>query len=108
MFKERGEKVYVNNCQSCHLSKGQGVPSIYPPLDKSDYMKQDINRTIKTILHGSPNPIVVNGITYSGGIMPSYHHLSDEEIANVTTYILNTWGDQNKEITVKMVQNNRK
>ena len=106
-LKNKGRNVYVNNCQLCHLDKGQGIPAVYPPLNGSDYMIQDVNRTIKTILYGSSDSIIVNGLTYSGGVMPSYHHLSDEEIANVTTYIFNIFGNQNQKITVNMVKNNR-
>ena len=36
---ERGKEVYVLECQSCHMAEGEGLPGVYPPVAKTDYLK---------------------------------------------------------------------
>ncbi len=86
-----GAMVYAQNCQACHQASGQGVPNAFPPLAKSDFLNADKNRAISAVTNGLTGEIVVNGSKYNG-VMPSLG-LSDEQIANVLTYVLNSWGN---------------
>ena len=72
-----GQEIYKDFCAQCHLEDGKGVKGIYPPLAKSDFLK-DINRTISSIKYGLKGPIIVNGEKYNS-IMVS-QGLDDEEI----------------------------
>ena len=93
---ERGRLIYEDLCLRCHMPHGEGIPSVFPPLANSDYLN-DIEATIRIIKYGGiKEDLVVNGITYSG-YMDS-QGLSDEEIADVTNYILNSWGNKNKYV----------
>ena len=100
---ERGQKLYATNCQSCHMANGQGVPSVFPPLAKSDYLMEDKVRSIKQILYGAQGEMVVNGKTYNGQMM-SYDMLSDQEIADVLNYIRNTWGNKGEIVKPQEVK----
>ncbi|WMJ73635.1 copper-containing nitrite reductase [Cytophagaceae bacterium ABcell3] len=99
---ELGRKVYASNCQACHQSEGQGIKGAFPPLAKSDYLNADIDRAIGVIAHGLEGQIKVNGEIYNS-TMPAIK-ISDEEIANVMTYILNNWDNKGGEVTPERVK----
>jgi nitrite reductase (NO-forming) len=94
---ERGKAIYMTNCAACHQANGQGIPHAFPPLAKSDFLNADKNRAIKTVTGGLQGKVVVNGQEYNG-VMPAWT-LSDEDIANVLTYVYNSWGNSGKEVT---------
>ena len=100
-----GEAVFVNNCQACHQANGEGVANAFPPLAKSDYLNADKVRAIKTVTGGLEGKLTVNGVSFNG-VMPAWE-LPDEDIANVMTYIYNTWGNSGLEIRPADVQANR-
>jgi nitrite reductase (NO-forming) len=79
-------------CISCHQKNGEGVVGAFPPLANSDYLLADVNRSIDIVKNGMQGEIVVNGQTYNG-IMAN-QGLTDEEVRDVTNYILNAWGNK--------------
>lgn len=87
-----GKIVYEANCAACHQVNGQGIPSAFPPLAKSDYLMADKKRAIKVLLNGLAGKITVNGAEYNS-MMPALG-LNDEDTANVMTYIMNSWGNK--------------
>jgi mono/diheme cytochrome c family protein len=87
-----GEKIYTSMCISCHQKNGEGVVGAFPPLANSDYLLADVNRSIDIVKNGMQGEIVVNGQTYNG-IMAN-QGLTDEEVRDVTNYILNAWGNK--------------
>lgn len=93
---ERGSEVYADFCVTCHLPKGEGVANTFPPLAKSDYLLKNREASIRGIKYGQSGEILVNGVTYKG-VMPAMG-LSDEEVADVMNYILNSWGNTSKKI----------
>jgi len=94
---ELGAGVFANNCQACHQADGQGVPDAFPPLAKSDYLNGDKIRAIKTVTGGLEQPLTVNGKNFNG-VMPAWT-LSDEDIADVLTYVYSNWGNSGLEVT---------
>ena len=94
---ELGAGIFANNCQACHQADGQGVPNAFPPLAKSDYLNGDKVRAIKTVTGGLQQKLTVNGHDFEG-VMPAWD-MSDEDIANVLTYVYNTWGNSGIEVT---------
>ena len=102
----KGKEIYAL-CLACHQDNGEGLPGAFPPLAGSDYMLEDVNRTIKTILNGTSSAITVNGIKYPGNTMTKFNNLSDEDIAAVTSYVLNSWGNYGGLVTADMVASNR-
>ncbi|MBD0832206.1 copper-containing nitrite reductase [Aestuariibaculum sediminum] len=98
-----GKQTYMQTCFACHQSEGQGIPNAFPPLAKSDYLNADINRAIDIVLHGKSGEITVNGEKYNS--VMTKQMLSSEEIANVLTYVYNSWGNSKKVVTTSMVEN---
>lgn len=104
---KRGEQVYAANCQGCHMTMGEGVPGVFPPLAKSDYLMKDQKRAISAVLHGVSGEITVNGEKYNME-MPAQSNLSDQEVADVLNYIQNNWGNKAKAVTPALVKAARK
>ncbi len=96
-----GKNVFTQNCAACHQPDGKGVSGAFPPLAGSDYLKNDINKVISVVKKGLSGSIKVNGDKYDG-VMPSLS-LSDEDIANVLTYVYHSWGNSKKTILPKQV-----
>ena len=92
-------------CAACHQPTGKGVPNVFPPLAGSDFLNADKNRAISIILHGKQGEVVVNGVKYSNS-MPLFP-LSDQDVANVLTYIYNSFGNSGLEVTPEEVKSQR-
>jgi nitrite reductase (NO-forming) len=102
---DRGAKVYKGYCSSCHQANGQGLSTIYPPLAKSDWLKNTPKeKVIEAVVYGLKGPITVNGKKYNGVMNPLPTNFKDEDIAAVITYVYNSWGNQGTVVTVADVQ----
>lgn len=93
---EAGKILYSKSCFACHQNDGAGIPNAFPPLAKSDFLNADKDRAINIVLKGLTGEITVNGKKYNSE-MPA-QKLTDEEIANVLTYVYNSWGNNGTEI----------
>ena len=98
-----GEQVYTQVCIACHQANGQGLPGAFPPLVGSDWVTGDPERPIKVVLHGLQGEIEIGGTTYNSIMTPQGSILSDEEIANVLTYVRSTWGNAADAVTTEQV-----
>jgi nitrite reductase (NO-forming) len=88
-----GQRVFGGTCTSCHQPTGQGMPGTVPALAGSDWLGDNSKaKVIATVLRGLTGPVRVNGNTFNS-TMPPWQHLSDDDVANVLTYIFNTWGN---------------
>ncbi len=103
---EKGRRVFMQNCSMCHQPQGKGLPKVFPPLAQSDYLMADKARAIGVVLRGLSGPIAVNGETYNG-VMPPQVTLNDEQIANVLTFVRNSWGNAGDEVSVEEVKSVR-
>lgn len=101
-----GKKLYMQACFACHQTDGQGVPNAFPPLADADYLNADPERAIDVLLNGLSGKITVNGKNYNS-IMPA-QQLTNEEVANVLTYVYHSWGNNGTVISPEMVQSRRK
>ena len=98
----RGNEVYQNFCIQCHLASGKGVPNNFPPLAGSNWLTDKRTESIHSVKFGLRGEIVVNNVTYDGVMTPL--GLSDEEVADVMNYIMNSWGNtQENMVTVEEV-----
>jgi cytochrome c551 len=86
----QGEQLYIKNCSNCHQKKGGGLGRIYPPLNKSDYMDQHLDEVICAMKNGIEGELIVNGKKYNKQ-MKGIPSLTELEIAEIATYIYNTW-----------------
>ncbi len=94
---EAGARIYSANCAACHQPAGEGISGAFPPLAGSDFLMNDIDAAIGAVVNGLSGEIVVNGETYDG-VMPAVR-LSDEDVANVLTFVLNSFGNSDGEVT---------
>jgi len=97
-----GKDLYEHYCSACHQADGQGIPGIWPPLAKSDYLMTDKSSAIETVLNGGRGPTVVNGQTYTRDMGP-VGWLQDDQIALILSYVLSSWGNQGDPVSVDEV-----
>jgi nitrite reductase (NO-forming) len=97
-----GEVLFKGTCSTCHQENAQGIPNVFPPLAKSDFLMADPKRAIGIVMNGLTGPVTVNGTTYNS-VMPPMSQLNDDEIANILTYVLNSFGNKDGAISKKDV-----
>jgi nitrite reductase (NO-forming) len=97
-----GKVLFTGTCSVCHQANGEGLPGVFPPLAKSDLIAADPKRPIEILLHGLSGKVTVNGKEYNS-VMPPMTQLNDDEIANILTFVLNSWGNPGGRITVEEV-----
>jgi nitrite reductase (NO-forming) len=93
-----GQALFAGTCSTCHQANGEGMPGVFPPLAKSDFFKNDPKRVAQVITHGLSGPVTVNGHDYNS-VMPPMAQLTDDEVANIATYVLNSWGNPGGRVT---------
>jgi nitrite reductase (NO-forming) len=95
---DAGAVLFRGTCSTCHQDNGAGLPNVFPPLAKSDYMLSNKQRAIQIVLNGLSGPVKVNGAEYNS-VMPPMSQLNDDEVANILTYVLNSWGNSDGTIS---------
>jgi cytochrome c551 len=98
-----GKTLYENNCANCHQSNGSGLGKLIPPIRDADYFKTSVHRTVWIIRHGQQGDITVNGQIYNQA-MPPNPQLKPLEIAQITTYLYNIWGNSEGVISSSEVE----
>jgi len=100
-----GEKIFAGRCASCHQANGLGIEGQFPPLANSEWVAADPAVITSIILKGLKGEIVVNGKTYgtSAAVNMAAVPISDREIANVSTYVRQAWGNTSSEVTEDFV-----
>ncbi|MBP4141659.1 nitrite reductase, copper-containing [Flavobacterium sp. P4023] len=97
-----GRELYGRTCFACHQSEGQGVPNAFPPLAKSDFLNANTDRAVNAVLHGLSGEVTVNGKKFNN-VMTS-QNLTDDEVADVLTYVYNSWGNNKTVVTPAKVK----
>jgi len=95
----QGQSLYEKHCSNCHQKNGFGLGRVYPPLAGSDYFEKNLNTSLCLMKYGISGEIVVNGIQYNKA-MPGVPSLTELEIAEIATYIGNSWGHEQGLIDV--------
>ena len=93
-----GQALFTGTCSTCHQANGEGMAGVFPPLAKSDYIAANPKVLAQVILHGLQGPVKVNGTDYNS-VMPPMNQLTDDEVANIATYVLNSWGNPGGRVT---------
>jgi nitrite reductase (NO-forming) len=101
-----GEALFAGTCSVCHQANGAGLAGVFPPLAKSDYLAADLHRAVGIALHGLTGKVVVNGSEFNS-VMPAMSQLNDDEIANILTYVANSWGNPGGRISSDEVKQQR-
>jgi nitrite reductase (NO-forming) len=98
-----GQALFAGTCSVCHQANGAGLPGVFPPLAKSDYLAADANRGTRAVLHGLSGKVTVNGQEYNS-VMPPMNQLNDDEVANIMTFVLNSWGNSGGRVLTEEVK----
>lgn len=101
-----GGALFAGTCSVCHQSDGKGMPGVFPPLAKSDFLSADVHRAINVVLHGLSGKVTVNGQEYNS-VMPPMNQLNDDEVANILTFVVNSWGNPGGKVTADEVKKAR-
>ncbi|MPR32182.1 c-type cytochrome [Cytophagaceae bacterium SJW1-29] len=91
-YYAEGYQLYTTQCSNCHQADGQGLADLYPPLRESTYLSRK-NDLICITKNGLSGKIKVGSKTYNRP-MPANPKLTDIEIAEIVTYVTNTWGKE--------------
>lgn len=106
-----GEMLYQQRCITCHQATGEGLPGTYPPLAGSEYATAaDPGVAARIVIHGIQGPIVIRGQSFNN-LMPPYGvgvEMSDEEIAQLLTYVRSSFGNAASAVTAAQVAEARK
>ena len=101
---EKGQQVYMGLCFACHQPDGKGLPGAFPPLALSDFLQADHERAVRIILKGLTGPVTVNGQTFNSAMPPQEAVLTDAQIADVLTFVLNSWGNKGDALSTAQVK----
>src|ERR1700743_2214722 len=98
----RGKQVYLQQCLACHQADASGVPNMNPPLIKTKQVLGDKTALIKMVLNGLQG-VEVDGDSFNG-VMAPHPDLTDLEIADVLTYVRNSFGNKATAVTPAQVK----
>lgn len=103
-----GKAVYGRICAACHLGNGKGVPgNNIPPLIGSALATGESHLPIRIVLHGLKGPIERNGVSINGQMAAWKDQLSDDDVANVLTYVRSSFGNAASAVTAAEVKEAR-
>jgi nitrite reductase (NO-forming) / hydroxylamine reductase len=101
-----GERAYQTHCRACHQADGTGLRGAFPPLAGNPNIASKPGYVAQVILKGQSGPIDVGGVAYDG-VMPPMSYLTDQEVADITTYVMNSFGNDGGEISPVEVHEKR-
>jgi len=94
----RGNTVYTLYCLTCHQVDGSGVPNLNPPLIQTKWTLGPKTVLIEQVLKGSSGKVEIDGETFHN-TMPPLATLTDQQIADVLTYVRNSFGNKASMVT---------
>nr|WP_294896612.1 cytochrome c [uncultured Pedobacter sp.] len=100
---EKGKAAYMQYCIACHQADGGGVMGLNPPLIKTTYVLGDPKRMINIVLKGFNQEIEIDGDTYANP-MPALNSLTDQQVADILSYVRNSFGNKASMITPSQVK----
>ena len=100
---KRGAAVYARTCLACHQPTGKGLPPVFPSIAGTPIVVGNPKLPIKFILQGLMGPITIEGTTYNS-MMPPVGGVSDQDIADVLTYVRQSFGNRGTIVTPAQVK----
>ncbi len=91
---QSGARLYDKHCAECHGEQGEGRDAVYPALQGNRAVTMaDATNLINVIRQGGFGPVTAqNPRPY--GMPPFGHVLSHRELADISTFIRESWGNQ--------------
>jgi mono/diheme cytochrome c family protein len=93
-----GKRVYDQYCKACHMADGSGLRGMHPPLINNKTVNGKTDKLIEVTMKGMSGKVVIDGVEYNG-IMPPHSHLTDKQIADVLTYIRQSFSNNSGAVT---------
>ncbi|HEX8507815.1 MAG TPA: cytochrome c [Hymenobacter sp.] len=97
-----GKALYAQNCLVCHQADGGGVERMNAPLTKTSWVLGDKTRLVKVLLNGMQG-VEIDDEVYTN-VMPAFTQLSDQQLADVLTYVRNSFGNKASAVTATEVK----
>jgi mono/diheme cytochrome c family protein len=101
-YYSSGSLVYQTRCQNCHGAHGEGLLGLIPPLTDSGYLKTNKKNLACVVKYGLRGKITIKNRIFEEKMPPT--RLSPIEIANVLTYITNSFGNKSGMITNQQIE----
>jgi glucose/arabinose dehydrogenase/mono/diheme cytochrome c family protein len=101
-----GKAVYDTYCVACHMDNGLGAPGMNPPLAGTEIVNGDPSKLIDIVLNGFKEPTVINGELYQN-VMPAQAFLTDQQIADVLTFVRSSFGNSAGAVSADDVSRKR-
>jgi mono/diheme cytochrome c family protein len=98
-----GSVIYQNKCQNCHGKNGEGLSSLMPALTDTAFLKTNKASLACFIKYGLKGKLLIVNQKSFEGDMPSMD-MAPIEIAEVLTYVTNSFGNKTKLIIAKQVE----
>lgn len=99
---EAGAKLYEKYCVACHQRDGKGDGSRFPSLFSNRWVSGNKARLVSVVLHGLQGEIEVDGQKFNG-VMPPHAFLSDEQVAQLLTFLRQNFGNHADRLTATEV-----
>jgi len=100
---KRGKILYDAYCSDCHMNDGSGLEGLFPPMDKSDYLKKHKLDLACIIRYGLEGKISVNGKEYNQK-MEGFPKISESDIANIVNYINFKFLGEEEYVNIKQIK----
>lgn len=105
----KGKLVYESICMACHQPDGGGMPRMNPPLTGTSYVLGDKKALIRIVLKGlKGGEVEIDGDRYENPMPAQQDVLTDQQIADVLTYVRNSFGNKASAVTPAEVAVERK
>lgn len=102
---DSGKTIYIQRCLSCHQTDGSGILNVNPPLTRKEVI-DDKKKLVDMVIGGLDTHEEINGISYSN-VMPPNPKMTDQEIADLLTYVRNSFGNRASAIKSREVKSLR-
>jgi len=100
-----GTLLYRSHCENCHGVNGEGLNDLIPSFHDSVYLRKNLGNLPCFIKYGLKAQITVGNKTFTGQQMPAQGNLTSIEIAEVLTYVTNSFGNKIGLIDAPKVNN---
>ncbi len=100
---KKGKLIYEKECMSCHLQDEATLENKLPSLAKTEWVLGPKQRLIKIVLDGFEDSIAIDGNHYQDS-MPPHAHLTDQEIADLLSYVRNSFGNRASAVAAREVK----
>jgi mono/diheme cytochrome c family protein len=96
--KLHGMALYDAACKLCHQPNGLGTPGTFPPLDGSEWVNGPVPRLARIPMHGLAGPITIKGEKWNSAMPNAGGAFSDEDLADLLTYVRGAWGNKSPAV----------